>query len=155
MTKEEICRYFATGSTRSVCVDIQNCSQYVGWVRTVTLRPPASVTVEYETWGIHEGGMCFTGHYHTLDDAITALEQFFQRPLSTWSNCTKTGEYPEEPLPTELHGTAQLVSDLQAERVPLPGGGAFTLASNTYWSSLQPQSQSAASQRREVLDITA
>jgi hypothetical protein len=138
VTKEEICRYFATGSTRSVCVDIQNCSQYAGWVRIVTLRPPASVMVEYETWGIHEGGMRFTGHYHTLDEAIAALEQFFQRPLSRWNNYTKTGEYPEEPLPTEPHGTAQLVSDLQAEAVPLPEGAAFALAGNTYWSSLAP-----------------
>jgi hypothetical protein len=129
MSRDEISRYLAVGSTRSVVVDLSLSAEFSGQVRQVTIRAGNFVTVEFYPYGYDEGAPCFWGQYPDLDSLIADLEVYLARPLSEWENFTRSGSYPEADETAIDHATGgqDLTRAVAAGSVPLPSGVRYEL----------------------------
>jgi hypothetical protein len=98
MTREEIDRHLATGSTRSVCIDKSIVEQLPWYVRTVTIRRNWVVFINFKPYGFDEMGVYFQGSFESFEAMQTTLEHYLGKPLSEWHNYTASGNYPDEPV---------------------------------------------------------
>jgi hypothetical protein len=104
-------------------VDVSLVSDYPGFVRTVVLCAGCRVQVEFEPYGLDEGGAIFEGSFGSLDEAISALEEYLGEPLWAWHNYSDSGEYPPSPQGADLaEGARRLAEAIRGGQVALPRG---------------------------------
>lgn len=134
MTEDEIQRHLTTGASRSVAVDVRIVPGLSGWVRTVFICSPNRVRIEFDQWGVDEGGVYFEGKYPSLPEIVQALEAFLGQRVAEWHNFTQSGRYPVEPGNENSEGSDLSIRDaLRSRSIALPGGSDFQIQS-TYWS---------------------
>ncbi len=125
MTFDEVSTYTANGS---VCVDIISTPQYSGFVRRVIFYPRNRVCIEFVgiDVGEDESGYEFCCTFSSLDEAINSIEQYLNKPLSSWINHTKTGIRPKIEESTDIEtGYEQLKKDIISSKISLPRTGGY------------------------------
>jgi hypothetical protein len=132
MDMEEIRNYLNAARSHSVCVERSLPPEFPGFVRTVTIREGYRVSIEYEAYGMDEGGAYFWGRFADLDEAVSYLEGFLGKPLSAWENFSKSGRYPDrDPNADPDEGAARL-SQALATNAPCLPSRLFELK-GSYW----------------------
>ena len=109
----------------SICVSIDLVPDVPGYVRSVYLRPPSNIAVEYEVYGLDEGGDYFDGHYATLDGAIDAAVQFTGKALEDWTDLEDAGYYPERGQVNVKEGHITMRALRNSNSVAVPVGTHF------------------------------
>ena len=109
----------------SICVSIDLVPDVPGYVRSVYLRPPSNIAVEYEVYGLDEGGDYFDGHYATLDAAIDAAVQFTGKTFEDWTDLEDAGYYPEREQVNIREGHLKMRELRNSNNVPVPVGTYF------------------------------
>ncbi len=126
MTFDEVSTHTANGS---VCVDIISTPQYSGFVRKVIFYPRNRVCIEFvgKDVGEDESGYEYCCTFSSLNEAIRSIEQFLDKPLSNWTNHTRSGTRPRIQEPTNIKtGHELLKGDIIRSRIPLPRIGVYT-----------------------------
>lgn len=119
MNLQEIKNYIDNGD---VCVDISYIKRYSGFVRKVNFYAKNRVCIEFVGFGIdEEQGYEFCHTFNSIEEAISAIERFLEKPMDKWINHTKTGIYPEEPNEMDIRsGENKLLEDIRSKNVHLP-----------------------------------
>jgi catechol-2,3-dioxygenase len=89
------------------------------------------VCIEFIGFGItDESGYEFCHTFSSLVEATNVIETFLEKPISDWTNHTKTDKYPEKPDKMYVEkGAELLLRDISLGRVHLPAGDLFKLKS--------------------------
>jgi len=134
MTLEELARFLSVGRTHSCCVDIRGVLEAPGYVRTTTLHDGNRVNIEFDDWGMDEGGLYFWAKFETLDKMVRCVEEYLERPLLDWSNLSFSSEdYPARPPETGTPESRRQFLELLENGGPtMPACGDFQTQS-TYW----------------------
>ena len=128
MSKEEIIKYINLSRYKCVCVEVRLAPEFPGFVRSIIIKPHNIVRIEFDSYGIEEGGIYYTGKYPSLDALVESLENYLSVPLEKWENCTKTGSYPEvQQAANMLEGQLKIAKAVETRSVPLPKESLFTL----------------------------
>lgn len=138
MNVEEIERYLASSSSRSICVDRCMSEKYPGFVRDITISNPSDVIVEFNVHGFDEGGLQLRLHYLNLTDLIQEVALFLGKPIEKWANHNRTGWYPNAPddsIDFDVSGNS-LKNDLSRGALELPAGWLSQTIPSDYWRSL-------------------
>ena len=119
MLLEELERIVDQSLSGEAVVDVSAPEEYPGWVRRVIVRQECCLSVEYEQWGIDEGGEYFYGKYETLPELIADVEDFLAKPMSSWR------WVQERPRPSgdARAGYERLQRDIAQRTVRLPQHG--------------------------------
>ena len=125
MTRDDIRRIMNVTKHPSICISIDLLADVPGYVRSVYLRPPSTIVVEYEFYGLDEGGDYFYGQYSTLDAAIDAAAQFTGKALEEWTDLEQEGYYPEREQVNVEEGHERMGELLNSKSVPVPRGAEF------------------------------
>lgn len=140
MTFDDLLRELAVSSEHAVCIDVRNLNDAPGYVRTTTLHAGNQVTIEFDVWGLDEGGLYFRAAFATLEAAVKCVEVYVGRPLGEWGQA----EYPPRPAETGTAESHRQFRELLALGGPaLPAGGEFRTHSD-YWLQFMPASRPAA-----------
>ena len=127
MRRSELERRLAVGAGHACRIDAREVEGCPGYVRTLSLLEGGTVVVEFNVWGVDEGGLTFRGELGSLEDAITYLEGYLRRPFSDWPK--HDAAYPPEPRGVgspECH--ERFLRALHEERIALPDPARFTSA---------------------------
>ncbi len=114
----------------SLCLWSEAVSEFPGYVRTVYARSRCRVAVEYEVFGLDEGGIYLVGAYPSPEAAIRCLEQFANNEVAEWSGEDWLHERPVGALEA---GHEALRQALRRGGVPVPAGARFELRGSSYW----------------------
>jgi hypothetical protein len=134
MDQIEIDKYLQVGSNRSICVDRRVLHRYPGLVRDVRLKGVADVLVEINSHGYDEGGLIIRLVYTNIAEAISALEDYLEKPLSEWENVTKTDSYPHAIPNANLQLSGVLLKeDLKKWQLDLPKNWLSREVAQGYW----------------------
>ncbi|NTX41721.1 hypothetical protein HUA78_45615 [Myxococcus sp. CA033] len=133
MEIEEIRRRMLTSKGKVCVVDVSESSSFPGYIRTIGIRAESVVDIDYEQWGYDEGGAYFTAKYPSLDDAVSAVEQFLGTKYGDWPSLPA---YPECAAGQAAEGHAHLTMAIATGTVPLPAGAAWRLGAG-YWSKFR------------------
>ena len=95
MTREEIQTYVQLGHTKTLRVDSSIVQAYPSFVREVRIRKNYGAEIEFLPHGHDESGLLFQTNFQTLDELVTNLESYFEKPISAWINFNQSGGYPE------------------------------------------------------------
>jgi hypothetical protein len=137
VTLEEIKARLVVGRSKAVVVDISLVPEVPGFVRTVIIRPQYEVEVEFNSYGLNEGGACFVGEFDTLQNAVASVEEYLGVPYSEW---VAEHEYPRESPSIKPSDAENLLAlAIATRRIRLPRGE-FQLR-DSYWSRFLPQSR--------------
>jgi hypothetical protein len=135
MTSEELARVLSFGSTHSCCVDVREVAGAPGYVRMVTLCEGNRVNIEFDVWGLDEGGLYFWGQFGTFDQMLRTIEDYLQRSIQEWQ------PEPEYPPRAPETGTAESHRRFRALLTnggpPLPSLGNFRTQSAD-WLQFMP-----------------
>jgi hypothetical protein len=133
MELDEIRRELEVGANHSVLVDVALVPEFPGYVRSTYIHSGNTVRIEYEVFGMDEGGAYFNAKYISLAAAVAALETFLGRPSSSWEPSTF---YPHKPAGADVAiGHRRLEAAIRAKVVPLPQDATFELQG--YWKRLE------------------
>lgn len=119
MFPEELERIVDQSVSGEAVVDISVSEEYPGWVRRVIVRKECSLSVEYEEWGVDEGGEYFYGKYEALAELISDVEEFLAKPLSSW----RWVQERLQPSGDARAGYERLQKDIAQRTVRLPRHG--------------------------------
>jgi hypothetical protein len=126
MTRDDVRQLLAVMRYPSICVSIDLVADIPGYVRSVHLGLPSNLVVEYEVYGLDEGGDYFDGQYATLDAAIDAAVQFTGKPTDDWFDLEQAGYYPPRDNAANVQKGHDRMRQLRAGRaLPLPAGAKF------------------------------
>ena len=125
MTRDDVRRILIVTKYPSICVSIDTIPDVPGYVRSVYLRPPSNIVVEYEVYGLDEGGDYFDGHYATLDAAIDAAVQFTGKTLEEWTDLEQDGYYPDRKEVNLKEGHERMRQMRTSKSILVPSGTLF------------------------------
>jgi hypothetical protein len=132
VTPEELVRSLSVGLTHSCCVDIRHVPEAPGYVRTTTLHDGNRVNIEFDVWGMHEGGLYFWAKFETLDQIVSCIEDYLETPISDW-RAVGPDDYPTRPLETGTPESHRRFRELLESGGPaMPACGDFRTQS-THW----------------------
>lgn len=139
MTFDDLLRELSVGSEHAVCIDVRNLSDAPGYVRTTTLHEGSQVAIEFDVWGLDEGGLYFRADFATLEAAVKCVEDYIGRQLGEWGQ----SEYPARPAETGTAESHHQFRELLACGGPaLPASGEFR-AHSDYWLQFMPANRPA------------
>lgn len=124
MSIDEIKNYIANGS---VCVDVST-TQYSGFVRKIAFYSRNRVCIEFVGYLIDdsESGYEFCHSFLSVEDAVASIEDYLNKPVETWTNHTKTGDFPLMKFPIDLkEGHKKLREDIIDKKILIPKIGNF------------------------------
>lgn len=127
MRRSELERLLAVGAGHSFQVEVREVAGCPGFVRTVWLHRGGGVLVEFDLWGMDEGGLYFRGQLSSVDQAVAYLELYLGRRFCDWS--AADARYP--PRPAEVgtpRSLERFLSALREGRILLPDPEHFTSA---------------------------
>jgi len=137
MTSEELERALSVGSTHSCCVDIRNLPEAPGYVRTTTLHDGNRLNIEFDVWGMDEGGLYFWAGFDMLEQMVCCVEDYLERPIADWQQLGPE-DYPPRPAETGTPESHQQFRTLLESGGPsLPDRGDFH-TKDSYWSQFMP-----------------
>ncbi len=126
----------------SVIIDVRECEQAPGNVRTVTIHQDYSVTIEFDTCEAYlsdsmEGGLRYIGDYSSLSELISDIESYLSLPIGEWINYSRQKYIPRvvaevDPDLNENWFKKQVYENL----IELPKIGGFQVA-NIYWKHIK------------------
>lgn len=125
MNFDEIKNYTSNGR---VCVDISITPQYSGFVRKTIFYSRNRVCIEFVGHLIDdsETGYEFCHTFLSLEDAVKSIEDYLAKPIGSWTNYTKTGDFPLINLPVNIdEGEAELCEDIKNNKISIPQLGNF------------------------------
>lgn len=132
MTKTELLDILSIGAEHACCVDVQNVPAVRGYVRTTTVHEYLRVSIEFDVWGLDEGGLYYWGKFATIELLVSSLEAYLGRPLNQWRPLGQL-DYPPRPPETGTAQSHRLFKALLASGRPLaPWDGEFK-TSSPYW----------------------
>ncbi len=133
MRRAELARALARGSVIIDRVTVVGCP---GHVRTVTLHPDHRVNIEFEVWGVDEGGLYFWARFPDREAAVAHLQGYLGRALGDW----RPGEclYPPRPTVDSDEAHRLFTQALREQRVPLPDPTLFGLSNGDWWRQHLP-----------------
>jgi hypothetical protein len=118
---------------RQLCLAIDQISEFPGYVRSVFLRKPDLVVVEFESYGNDEGGAYFYGRYPGIQSAIEALEGYIHKSLSEWQPVGAESYPLHSNSENPVADPGRLATAIQRNDVPLPTGTTYELRGSQYW----------------------
>lgn len=130
-------RHMEMSRTKTVTIDCSLSTEYLGYVRTITIKPNNIAKIEFEVYGYDEGGITYFIQYKNLDILIKSLEKYLGKNLTDWENVNQTGNYPERPSNWEKGaGDEKIRTDLISNNIKLPLNGMRTWMPEGYWKNL-------------------
>jgi hypothetical protein len=140
MDRDDVRRLLDVSYYHSVCVSIENSIEFPGYVRSAYVRPDNQVSIEYEVYGMDEGGTYYWGQYSRLDEALDALVEFLGRPVDDWDELQLSAYYPERDSGADLKkGHAAMNEAVRGGKVPVPAGTQFVLKGCSYYTELESE----------------
>lgn len=137
MVIDDVRRLLSIGIRKSVCLAAECSEDYPGYVRSVFVRAGNKVSVEFDVYGMDEGGAYFEAVYNSLEAAVDAVCEYLDTPLSELEDLLSLGRYPSRKQGVEVdRGHSALRNDIQNGRVRLPAGISFRLTS-THWKQFE------------------
>ena len=132
MTLDELERCLSLGLDHACVVDVQLVPEAPGYVRTVSVHAGRRVNIEFDVWGMDEGGLYYWASFESLGAVVACLEPYLGRPLAKW-RCLGPETYPERrPETGTEQGHRRFEELLGRGGPPLPAHGEFRTQS-TYW----------------------
>jgi hypothetical protein len=124
----------SVGARHAVCVDVRSVEDSPGYVRTTTLGQGNLVLIEFDVWGMDEGGLYYRADFASLEQAVECVEAYVGSPLREWSHPA----YPSRPPEVGTPRSHEQFRELLARGGPaLPACGAFRTSSD-YWLQFLP-----------------
>jgi hypothetical protein len=134
VTRDDVERVLLVGRSRSLCVDARLMDEFPGYVQTVTLLAPSTVTIELNPHGLDEGGPAFWASFESLDEAIASVATFVGKPIEHWKSVGC--DYPAAKQEANIEeGHQRLRTAIINKAVRLPQG-AFALREDGFWNRL-------------------
>jgi hypothetical protein len=84
MTLEELNAALSVGPMHSCCIDVRHVPEAPGYVRTTALHEGHRVSIEFDVWGMDEGGLYFRAQFRTLAEMVQCMEEYLGRSLAEW-----------------------------------------------------------------------
>jgi hypothetical protein len=138
MTITELDDILSLSRAHSYCVDVRPVPEAPGYVRTLTLYAGNRVNLEFDIWGMDEGGLYYWASFDSLSEMIRCVEDYLTRPIAEW-RCLGPVEYPAPPSQTERDNSHRKFQQLLGAGGPtLPASGEFQTGS-TYWLKFMPE----------------
>jgi hypothetical protein len=125
MNIDEIKNYTSYGR---VCIDISVMPQYSGFVRKIIFYTRNRVCIEFVGHSISdsESGYEFCYTFSSLEEAVRSIEDYLNKPIESWINYTKTGNFPLIEFPIDLEeGGKKLREDIINKKIAIPKIGYF------------------------------
>jgi hypothetical protein len=116
-----------------VCVE--SVDDFPGYVRSVYLFHDGRVRVEYEVYGLDEGGAYYEGQFATFEEAAAAVEFFIATPSPEWGRLPIV-RIRQNPRIGVEKGHRALGQAVQKGIVPVPEGATFALQGSSYWKEM-------------------
>ncbi|QDU27861.1 hypothetical protein ETAA8_29520 [Anatilimnocola aggregata] len=122
-------------------VDVRPVDGAPGYVRTTTISEGNRVIIEFDVWGMDEGGLYYRAEFATLQEAVECVEEYIGRPLLEWEHA----DYPPRPPEAGTEESHRWFRDLLVQGGPtLPPRGDFQTSSD-YWLQFMQGCDPAAS----------
>jgi hypothetical protein len=88
------------------------------------------VRLSIDDYGSSEGGAYFAGDYESVGEAILAVEDYLQEPVSRWVNITRADAYPDPP--SDGATVTSIASLLSSGDFVVPKGAVFEINKGYY-----------------------
>jgi hypothetical protein len=132
MIKSELLDILSFNPDHACCVDVQNILAAPGYVRTTTVHEKLRVSIEFDVWGMDEGGLYYWGEFDTVELLILCIEDYLERPIEQW-HALGRNDYPIRPPETGTIESHRFFKTMLASgELPMPSSGNFK-TNSTYW----------------------
>ncbi len=130
MDIEDLRRILELSRDRKCCLDVRPVDGAPAYVRTVSIHKGPRVNIEFDVWGMDEGGLYYWATFESLAAAVDCVADYIQRPISEWD---ASPDYPEQPSTTEVQQSQAAFKQLLIEgSLEMPRFGLFETKSD-YW----------------------
>lgn len=137
MDLDDIQRVLDLSRERCLRVRLGAAPGIPGYVQSVFICSGNVVRIEYEVYGMDEGGAYYEATYPSLEAAVGALEAFTATSRAEWPRNLLRPDTMTRPSSSEIQaGHAALQRAIRAGAVPLPTGAKFVLRSS-YWGQFE------------------
>lgn len=113
------------GKSRTVVIFCELCSEYPGYVKTITIMDVRKVRIEYNVYGYDEAGVTYFVEFENENMMIESMERYIGKSFADWRNINLESEYPRKPDGIYEIGQAhnKISEDIRNNKIKLPVNG--------------------------------